>query len=189
VKLNLGCGQNKKKGFINIDKYSECKPDKIMDLEKFPWDFESNSVDEILLNHVLEHLGSDTEVFFSVIQEIYRVCKNKSIVQINVPHPRHNNFINDPTHVRIITPEIISLFSKKNCLHWKKINAANSPLALYLNVDFELIEKTFILNKKYLELFNNGSITQQELVTLIDERNNIVEEIRMKVQINKEDSK
>jgi len=188
MKLNLGCGQNKIKGFINVDKYLECNPDQVMDLEQFPWDFQSNTADEIVLNHVLEHLGSDTEVFFKIIKEIYRVCKNKSIVHINVPHPRHKNFINDPTHVRIITPEIISLFSKKNCLHWKKTNAANSPLALYLNVDMELIEKTYILSDKYMELFKNGSITKEELTTLIDEKNNIVKEIRMKVQVIKEES-
>ena len=87
MKLNLGCGVNKIEGYLNIDKYPSGNPDMLMDLEEIPWKFDENSVDEILLNHVLEHLGAEVEVFFSIIKEMYRVCKNGTIIQINVPHP------------------------------------------------------------------------------------------------------
>ncbi|KKK54869.1 hypothetical protein LCGC14_3080370, partial [marine sediment metagenome] len=52
MKLNLGCGPKKMDGYTNVDKYAVFKPDIIQDLEKFPWVFEDNSVDEIVMHHV-----------------------------------------------------------------------------------------------------------------------------------------
>ena len=68
VKLNLGCGSKKLEGYINIDKYDTYKPDIIHDLEKFPYPFEDNSINEILLSHVLEHVGQNPDVFNSIIK-------------------------------------------------------------------------------------------------------------------------
>ena len=51
MKLNMGCGQNKINGYLNIDKHSECEPDLQFDLEKFPWPFKTNEVNEVLFNH------------------------------------------------------------------------------------------------------------------------------------------
>ena len=100
-------------GYVNVDKFDYGKPDTLMDLEETPWQFADDSVDEIMLNHTLEHLGRDAQTFFAIIKEIYRVCKNNALIEINVPHPRHDHFINDPTHVRIVTPALLDLFSKK----------------------------------------------------------------------------
>ena len=61
LKLNLGCGNNKYDGFLNVDKFGE--PDIKWDLEKFPWPWEDNSVDEIRIIHVLEHLGDCLQFF------------------------------------------------------------------------------------------------------------------------------
>ena len=43
MKYNLGCGTDKKEGYVNVDKYEVFNPDKIIDLEKFPWDIKENS--------------------------------------------------------------------------------------------------------------------------------------------------
>lgn len=178
-KLNLGSGQNKKSGFINIDKFGESNPDLIIDLEKTPWEFDNDTVDEILLNHVLEHLGRDVDVFFSIMQEIYRICCDGAVIKINVPHPRHDNYLNDPTHVRIITPELMGLFSKKNCLRWKEIGAANSPLALYLDVDFEIINSSVTLDPRYLSAYEAGKISNEDIKTAMNRYNNVISEYTM----------
>ena len=51
LKLHLGCGNKMLNGYINVDKYG--KPDILKDLEELPWEWESNSIDEILMIHVL----------------------------------------------------------------------------------------------------------------------------------------
>ena len=63
LKLNLGCGSKILDGYKNLDKFNYYKPDIIHDLEITPYPFEKNSVDEILLSHVLEHIGQDPNVF------------------------------------------------------------------------------------------------------------------------------
>jgi len=127
LRLNLGSGLNKCDGYINVDKYDFGSSDVLMDLERTPWQFEDGSVSEIILNYTLEHLDRDVEVFFAIMKEMYRICENEARIEINVPHPRHKDFMNDPTHVRVITPDLLNLFSKKRCLEWQKIGAANSP--------------------------------------------------------------
>ena len=36
VKLNLGCGRDKKKDYINLDSSKNVRPDKVWNLEKTP---------------------------------------------------------------------------------------------------------------------------------------------------------
>ena len=64
MRLNLGCGYNKREGFVNVDSSPHCAPDLIHDLEEFPWPWADSSIDEILMVYVLEHLGATTEVYF-----------------------------------------------------------------------------------------------------------------------------
>ena len=185
MKLNMGCGQNKINGYLNIDKHSECEPDLQFDLEKFPWPFKTNEVNEVLFNHSLEHIGADTNIFLNIMKELYRVCNNDAKIQINVPHPRHDNYINDPTHVRIITPQTFELFSKQNNILWEEINASNSPLAKYLDIDFETIEINQVLEPEYIEKLNNKELTQREIEKYIKELNNIVSEYRITLRVVK----
>ena len=56
-KLNLGCGFDYRPGWINADRFKECKPDVVVDINEPPWPFNDNEFDHILLKHVLEHVG------------------------------------------------------------------------------------------------------------------------------------
>ena len=176
LKLNLGCGARKFEGFVNVDKYGE--PDVRHDLETFPWPWTDSSVDEVRLIHVLEHLGRDPEVFIGIMKELYRICAPNALVRIAVPHPRHDNFIGDPTHVRVITPEVLSLFSKRLNLAWQKMGASNTPLALYHGIDFEIVEKRIVLEKRYHEGLESGAYTALQIDEFLRERNNVAREMR-----------
>lgn len=93
------------------------------DLESFPWPFDDNSADEIVMRHSLEHMGASADVFFSIMKELYRISAPGAKILIAVPHPRSDGFAGDPTHVRPINPAILSLFSKKNNREWKDLGS------------------------------------------------------------------
>jgi hypothetical protein len=178
----MGCGLNKIDGYVNVDKAAECDPDLQIDLEVLPWPLASDTADEVLFHHSLEHLGQDPATFLGIVKELYRICRAEATVQINVPHHRHDNFVSDPTHVRAITPMTLALFSKRNNLAWQAAGKANSPLALYCGVDFEIIRAEHILERKYLDRLRAGAISQEQLAELASERNNIVEELRISLR-------
>lgn len=174
MKLNVGCGFSKQAGYVNVDKFAACEPDQLMDAEAFPWPFDDNSADEILFNHSLEHMGADPAVFLRLIQEIYRVCRPGAQVRINVPHPRHDDFLNDPTHVRAITPDMLCLFSKRQNEIWRTSGAANSLFAFYLDVDFEIRHARSVLDPRYDAAFARGQINDQLLADMERAQNNVI---------------
>jgi hypothetical protein len=185
MKLNLGCGFNKPDGFVHVDMFDECQPDIVHNLETFPYPFEESSVDEILFNHSLEHIGQQSSVFLKIMQEVYRICRDDAVIKINVPHPRHDNFISDPTHVRAITPMTLHLFDLELNKHWQKIKAANSPFAIYLGVNFKLLSTNISVEQTYIDQLNNNRITYEELNVLISERNNVATEYRFTLKVIK----
>ena len=179
MKINFGCGFNKITGYLNIDKFAACAPDQVVDLEVFPWPFASNSVENAFFNHSLEHMGASSDIFLQIMQELYRVCAHEARIHIHVPHPRHDNFIGDPTHVRIISPQVLNLFSKKLNQHWKNIGASNTPLGLYMGVDFEIEGVTQMLEDRYLKMLQNGELSENALIEIVSERNNVVTEYQI----------
>ncbi len=84
IKVNLGCGEDYREGYINIDKFAK-KVDIRHDLDVFPYPIESNTVDFIWMSDVLEHL-KEPELAF---KEIIRILKKGGEARINVPHYKH----------------------------------------------------------------------------------------------------
>ncbi|HEY4029012.1 MAG TPA: methyltransferase domain-containing protein [Caulobacteraceae bacterium] len=182
MKLNVGCGFDKRAGYLNLDKYAACGLDQVMDAEAFPWPFETSSADEILFHHALEHMGADTEVFLRLIQKVYRVCRPGAKVQIDVPHPRHDNFINDPTHVRIVTAEMLTLFSKERNRQAREIGGSNTALADYLDVDFELRLASVILEERFQRAMAAGQISEAQMIEIMRTQNNVVIETQITLE-------
>lgn len=177
LKLNLGCGSNKMPGYVNVDLYGE--PDVRQDLESFPWPWVDSSVEEIYLSHVLEHLGAAPNVFIQIMKEMYRVSANGAKIHIIVPHPRHDHYLGDPTHVRPVTPQMLALFDRAQCETWQAKGYSNTPLALFHGVDFQMIECAYVLDQKY------QNVPPKDIEQLMNERNNVCAEIRMVFQVRK----
>ncbi len=111
MKLDLGCGQNTTEGFDGVD----LKPGKNVKytFDLFAgkrWPFKNNSVDEVISNHLVEHIphyrpeyrGIDGWwVFFN---ELYRVCKSDATLTFNHPQAQNQRAYWDPTHTRYLTP-------------------------------------------------------------------------------------
>ncbi len=95
LKLNLGCGQDKRAGWINIDALASFQPDLVHDL-RLPLPYANDSVTEILAQDILEHFTKE-EVNF-VIGEIARVLKINGVLTIRVPNVDDilTRFQNDP---------------------------------------------------------------------------------------------
>lgn len=147
LRLDLGGGSTKTEGWVNVDKHGS--PDVKIDLERYPWPFPTNSTSHVRLNHVLEHVGQQSEVFIQFMQELYRISQSGAIIHIQVPHHLHDDYFSDPTHVRPITSMTLKLFDKENCRAWQEMKAANSPLALWYDVDFQLIDTNWFLDPEW----------------------------------------
>jgi len=81
-KLNFGCGQFRKEGYINIDFNPATEPDILHDLEKFPYPFEDESIDLVEADHVLEHFHNP----LWAMKEVWRILKPGGRIIIKVPH-------------------------------------------------------------------------------------------------------
>ena len=82
IKLNLGCGNDIRSGFLNLDLYSDHPEVIYCDVRKLP--FMDNSVSLIVANDVLD-LFSHRETDL-VLKEWHRVLKSDSEIIIRVPN-------------------------------------------------------------------------------------------------------
>ena len=185
LKLNIGCGFNKIDGYVNVDAFPACAPDVLWDLEVTPWLFEDDAVDEIVAHHVLEHLGQATGTFFAIVKEIYRVVRHGGQVLIAVPHPLHNSFLTDPTHIRAFTPETFLMLSRARNLDWAARRVNVTMLALMLNVDFEPVAINNIYDSHWADKLNKGEVTEAELRDIARSRFGVVREIRARLKVDK----
>jgi hypothetical protein len=185
MRFNMGCGHNRIDGFVNVDASPVCKPDQVFDLETTPWPWDANCATEVVFNHSLEHMGGDPRVFLEMIKELYRIAAPDAAVQINVPHPRHDNFISDPTHVRVITPATLSLFDRQLNDEWKAKGGANTPLAHYTGVDFVIDNVNMIVDEPFATDHRKGELPREMLETLIRLQNNVVLEYQIRLRVRK----
>ena len=136
----------------------------------------------MLLSHVLEHIGQQPDTFINIMKELYRICKNQSLIIINVPHPRHEDFLSDPTHVRPITILGLSLFDKKLNEEWQKVGAANTPLGLIHNINFKIESYEYVLDEDINNLRNLGKISDQELQKMMLHNYNVIKQININLR-------
>ncbi len=181
MKINLGSGYKRYPNFINIDSDPNCKPDHIVNLETDTLPFSDNSVDSVIAHHILEHMGDG---YFHFLKELYRICKHGAIIDIRVPHPNHEIFLNDPTHKRPITVDGLRLFSKQfNNLEIQR-NGTSSTLGIMHNVDFEIINYEFIHDPYYDEL--KKTLPHPQLERLFREALNTTLEIHVQLMVVKD---
>lgn len=83
MKLHLGCGERKRKGWVNIDIDERVNPDIVADAKDLEM-FETESVDEIECCHLLEHLTYPEAV--TALKEWYRVLKEGGKLSLELPN-------------------------------------------------------------------------------------------------------
>ena len=93
VRLNLGCGRDIRDGYLNIDAARLPGVSLVADLNR-SLPFKDASIDEILMDSVLEHLDDVSRA----LGEVFRVLRRGGTVLIVVPHAYSLDALRDPTH-------------------------------------------------------------------------------------------
>jgi len=81
-KIDIGCGTNKKEGFLGIDIQNIPGVDYVADLTVDPLPFPDQSVEYVYSNHFLEHIADPSHIF----SEIGRVCVDKANLEFWTPY-------------------------------------------------------------------------------------------------------
>lgn len=109
MRLNLGSNDRREPGFLSVDVAQPA--DIICDLNVLPWPWEDNSVEEVKMFDVIEHLSPTCQpqslaslraMSFPrvlIMNELHRVMKPGARVEITTPNAaKGGGYFQDPTH-------------------------------------------------------------------------------------------
>lgn len=123
LKLDLACGNHLQEGFTGVDLTTEGTQATIaQDLLTFPWPFESNSIEEVVCSHFLEHIpkgDSAHDPLFAFMDELWRILTPGGTVKFICPYYTSVRAWQDPTHHRVISEPMFFYFDHE----WRKVNA------------------------------------------------------------------
>lgn len=129
MRLDLGCGQNKKSGFIGLDRVRTSGVDIVCNLDKERIPLKDSTVDEVISMHFMEH----TSDLLFVMEEVWRICRSRAKITIAVPYYNSIGAFRDPTHRRFFTYETFDYFT----------DTRNFP-AFYSGAKFRIIKKRIL---------------------------------------------
>jgi hypothetical protein len=120
IKLDLGCGKNKREGFIGVDSRAFEGVDVVADLTKrWPWD--DGSVAEANASHVVEHFDGPERIHF--VNELYRVLIPGGRATLTTPHWCSQRAYGDMTHKWPPVSEFWYYYLAKD---WRAVNAPHN---------------------------------------------------------------
>ena len=105
MKLNIGCGNTIKPGWINLDQFDGPGVNVVCDVTK-GMPFPDNTFDHILAQMVFEHLTN----WETVLMECHRVLRPGGTIQIIVPYKTVG--FESPYHVRFFGPRTMDFMLK-----------------------------------------------------------------------------
>jgi SAM-dependent methyltransferase len=82
LKIDLGCGNAKREGFLGLDNFPGEQVDHVLDLTADRFPFDDDSVDAVFSAHFLEHIEEPNHVF----AEIGRVCRDGASIEFWTPY-------------------------------------------------------------------------------------------------------
>lgn len=124
LRLDLGCGPNKRAGFTGVDTIKFPGIDVRLNLNEPVWPWTENSVEEIHCSHVIEHFDAVERVH--VYNEMFRVLKVGGKATLIAPHWSSGRAYGDPTHK---WPPVSGFAFFYLLASWRRQNAPHSDFA------------------------------------------------------------
>jgi len=168
--LDLGCGLNKTPKCIGVDNVKLKGIDIVWDLNVFPYPFESNSIREIYLNDVLEHLDDPIKV----LRECHRLLEPNGRIYIRVVHWSHRYAYSDPQHKHFFSEIYWEFFTGKRRAYYTDFRFKN------LHVDYIFDQNA---KKKY------PNLNEKQLLEKAYHHSNIIQGMNITMEKDDENKK
>lgn len=136
--LNLGCGADVRRGFINVDLVSLPGVDLVFNLNSFPWPFANNQFLEIVANHFLEHVDN----ILDTLGEIWRVGRPGAVIKIRVPYFVSFLAFKDLTHKHRFTYDAFDNWDVRHDTSGRYVTHLNYPMR------FRILKRRLLLFSK-----------------------------------------
>lgn len=159
IKINLGCGNDYREGWINVDSNKSIKADIYADLRQ-PLPFSDNYADKILMDNVLEHIPFHK--YFKFMEELHRICKPGARVIIYVPHYSGMYALKHPVHYKYFGIGSFDIFRPEEGFNGERYSKARFRLVKEKLLFFhhKLVNFKFLSKLPINGLFNFGRTWQ-----------------------------
>ena len=105
-RVNIGCGRNPIKGFVNVDFRRNPGVDLVADISRLP--FARGSLGLVYASHVLEHVVHLDDA----MREIHRVLRPDGVLLARVPYGLR--YLYDPFHFHAFSKRTMLAFTQNN---------------------------------------------------------------------------
>lgn len=183
VRLDLGSGENTAPGFEGVDMFAPGAKHRV-DLMRFPWPWESNSVDELHCSHFIEHIPmvfvervalnwkdpeakntmtnvmpgpGRVDLLLAFFNECHRIMKPGANMKLIWPALQSVRAFMDPTHRRFLPPEFTFYLSRA----WRELNKLEHYLGATCN-----FEASATATLAEIETKRAPEVQQQRVATL-----------------------
>jgi SAM-dependent methyltransferase len=154
--LDVGCGINKLKGAIGIDRNQSSRADVLADLDRPPYPFRDSSFDALQAVHVIEHVSD----VIRAMEEFHRLVSPGGRVLIVTPHYTDFSSFCDPTHrwhlnsfsFRYFGPDHAG-FGYYTAARFREVSVRVRLLALWRYLGFELLVNQFPRFRRFWEYY------------------------------------
>jgi len=164
--LDIGCGANKQKNFVGLDKRKLPGVDIVHDLEQFPYPLPDECCLTIVGSHVVEHIKPWLMLEF--MNELWRIMKLGGQLALSMPYAGSGGFWQDPTHCNGCNEVTWQYFDSRNSLYgiyepkpWRIAHGfpvwqANGNLEVLMEKIEIVPELPNNMGSKYVEIHGNS---------------------------------
>lgn len=133
---NLGCGDDYREGWHNVDVRDSVECDEVVDLDGTPWPWPDDTFRHVLMDNVIEHLDNRLDA----LHELHRVVEPMGTIVLRFPHWNSPGHWSTPSHQGTLTHrtfqnyEVEELFDvmRTDCTRVRMGRALPKPAALWL---------------------------------------------------------